>query len=66
MTCKHFWLPARGTLFCYVFCGHCDARRRVKLALWRHYDTIGEALGDAIDRGVIPSHEVIWKGDRLR
>jgi hypothetical protein len=28
--------------------------------------SITEALGDAIDRGVIPSEDVTWKGRRLR
>lgn len=66
MSCEHFWLPHHGTLFRYVFCGHCHERRRVRFAPMADDESIADALGDAIDRGVIPNHEVTWKGQRLR
>lgn len=64
--CAHLWLPHHGRLFRYVVCGRCHERRRVKWAPTDDYQSIGEALGEAIDRGIIPAHEVLWRGTRIR
>lgn len=64
--CPHLWLPHHGRLFRSVICGRCFERRRVKWAPGDDYQTITDALGEAIDRGIIPAHEVLWRGQRLR
>lgn len=66
MSCKHFWLPHHGRLFRYVSCGRCFERRRVKWAPADDYQSIPQALGEAIDRGIINADEVSWKGQRVR
>lgn len=67
MTCKHFWLPHRTTLFRWVFCGRCFERRRVKFAPFKPpLDTVPDALGEAIDLGVLGPRDVHWKGKYLR
>lgn len=67
MTCEHFWLPFYGQIWRSVTCPRCGETRRVRLR-WRHPQphTNAEALGEAIDRGVIDNNEVTWGGQRLR
>lgn len=67
MTCDHFWMPSHGTLWRSVCCGRCGETRRVRLR-WTAPEprTTGEALADAIDRGVIANEDVLWGGQRLR
>jgi hypothetical protein len=67
MDCEHFWLPSHTLLWRSVTCAHCSQIRRVRLQ-WLHPvpATNGEALGEAIDRGVLDNDEVTWGGRRLR
>jgi hypothetical protein len=67
MSCVHLWLPTYGIAHRYVFCVHCLERRRVAWRFRRPRPTsIGQALGEAIDRKVIDTNEVLWGGKRLR
>jgi hypothetical protein len=67
MTCQHLWLPSQRKFWRCVTCTRCGETRHVRWR-WRRPEprTNGQALGEAIDRGVIDNDEVTWGGQRLR
>jgi hypothetical protein len=61
--CPHLWLPKRGAVYRYVFCGRCHETRRVCRRWGRPAPlTIAAALREAIDENVVPADEVRWNG----